>query len=118
MAGVRRLSRLRPEGAIGRDGRTRLEPEKGEGVTPFVLKRPDRVEVPPLENDTVHWHVFKCELCGRVRNEDDRREPDSEICRFCEEDAGFDVTLDTVTFKRICRDLRLKRGRKPKANPA
>lgn len=34
-------------------------------------------------------HTFRCDLCGKKRREEDRREPESEICRQCDEEAGF-----------------------------
>jgi hypothetical protein len=33
--------------------------------------------------------VFRCELCNRLRPEEQRREPESEICIKCVEEAGF-----------------------------
>ncbi len=43
----------------------------------------------PLEQHSSRAGVFRCELCSRVRREEQRREPDSEICIKCVEDAGF-----------------------------
>ncbi len=43
----------------------------------------------PPELDTVWAHVFRCECCGRLRHEEERREPRSEICIRCVRDAGF-----------------------------
>jgi hypothetical protein len=44
----------------------------------------------PLEYDCVLAHVFRCGCCNRVRNEDERREPDSEICARCVTAAGLE----------------------------
>ncbi len=33
--------------------------------------------------------VFRCVCCGQVRGDEERREPDSEVCVRCVEDAGF-----------------------------
>jgi hypothetical protein len=33
--------------------------------------------------------VFRCLLCERVRPDEQRREPESEICIKCVEEAGF-----------------------------
>jgi hypothetical protein len=44
----------------------------------------------PLECETVIAHVFKCVCCGRTRREEDRREPDSEVCVHCVRAAGFE----------------------------
>ena len=46
-----------------------------------------RVGMP--ERDTALHHVFQCVCCGRVRGDEERREPDSEVCLRCVEDAGF-----------------------------
>ena len=43
----------------------------------------------PLECDAVWDHVFRCVCCGRVRGEEERREPGSRICIRCVRDAGF-----------------------------
>jgi hypothetical protein len=48
-----------------------------------------RVLLLPLEYDCVLAHVFKCACCGRTRREEERREPDSEVCLSCVRDAGF-----------------------------
>ena len=41
------------------------------------------------ECDTVWAHVFRCVCCGRLRGEQERREPESEVCIRCVRDAGF-----------------------------
>jgi transcription elongation factor Elf1 len=46
-----------------------------------------RVEMP--ERGTALDHVFECVCCGKVRGEEERREPNSEVCVRCVEDAGF-----------------------------
>ena len=43
----------------------------------------------PMELHTCDTRVFRCELCGRQRPEEQRREPESEICIKCVEEAGF-----------------------------
>jgi hypothetical protein len=43
----------------------------------------------PLECETTYAHVFKCVCCGKTRPEQDRREPASEVCIHCVEEAGF-----------------------------
>ena len=43
----------------------------------------------PLEYDSVYAHVFKCVCCGKTRPEEQRREPDSEVCLRCVQVAGF-----------------------------
>lgn len=50
---------------------------------------PDKPNRRPEYADSVFRHVFRCELCGKQRREEDRREPHSEICRQCEEEAGY-----------------------------
>ena len=42
-----------------------------------------------MEQFTSFGHAFKCELCGKWRPDELRREPRSEICLSCVEDAGF-----------------------------
>ena len=46
-----------------------------------------RVGVP--EDDTVWDHVFWCVCCGRLRGEEERREPRSSLCIRCVREAGF-----------------------------
>jgi hypothetical protein len=48
-----------------------------------------RAAVPVPECESVWVHTFECVCCGKVRGEQDRREPDSEVCVFCEREAGF-----------------------------
>lgn len=43
----------------------------------------------PPSYQSVHQRVFRCELCNRERPEEQRREPQSEICIKCVEEAGF-----------------------------
>jgi hypothetical protein len=46
-----------------------------------------RVNTP--EGETVLDHTFQCVCCGGWRGDEERREPDSEVCLLCVEDAGF-----------------------------
>ncbi len=46
-----------------------------------------RVLVP--ECDSAFAHVFWCVCCGRLRGEEERREPRSEVCVRCVREAGF-----------------------------
>ncbi len=46
-----------------------------------------RVWIP--ECDSVFGHVFQCVCCGRVRGEEERREPRSSLCIRCVREAGF-----------------------------
>ncbi len=46
-----------------------------------------RVLIP--ECDSVFRHVFRCVCCGRVRGEEERREPRSSLCIRCVRQAGF-----------------------------
>jgi len=43
-----------------------------------------------LEQDSVWDHVFACVCCERVRGEEERREPRSEVCIRCVRAAGFE----------------------------
>lgn len=40
--------------------------------------------------DSHQWHVFRCELCEKVKDDSHRREPGSAICRECVREAGFE----------------------------
>jgi hypothetical protein len=42
----------------------------------------------PPEFESTLVHVFKCVCCERERREEDRREPDSEVCIYCVLAAG------------------------------
>jgi len=44
----------------------------------------------PLECYTAAAHVFKCVCCGKTRPDEQRREPDSEVCIRCVRAAGFE----------------------------
>jgi hypothetical protein len=46
-----------------------------------------RVKTP--EGQTVLDYTFQCVCCGGWRGDEERREPDSEVCLLCVEDAGF-----------------------------
>jgi hypothetical protein len=46
-----------------------------------------RIRVP--ERETAWAHVFRCVCCGKLRGEQDRREPESEVCLRCVAEAGF-----------------------------
>jgi hypothetical protein len=48
-----------------------------------------RCVVWPLECESVFAHVFKCVCCGKTRPEEERREPESEVCVQCVRAAGF-----------------------------
>jgi hypothetical protein len=49
-----------------------------------------RVLLLPMEFDCVLAHVFKCACCGRTRREEERREPESEVCARCVAAAGLE----------------------------
>jgi hypothetical protein len=56
----------------------------------FAREREARRYLPwPMEQDSVHWHVFRCVCCGKVRSDEERREPESEVCVRCVGEAGF-----------------------------
>jgi hypothetical protein len=42
----------------------------------------------PPEYESVFAHFFRCVCCGRVRGEELRREPRSEVCVYCVAEAG------------------------------
>ena len=46
--------------------------------------------MPALEQYSAFAHVFKCVCCGRTRPDEQRREPESEVCLKCVQMAGFD----------------------------
>ena len=72
-------------------GKKALEAFLGDRLAlAFERERGHRRRPPwPLELDTVWAHVFRCECCGRLRREEQRREPASLICIRCVRDAGF-----------------------------
>lgn len=55
------------------------------------MKAGDETEVVewPMECETAAEHVSRCVGCERLRREEDRREPESEVCVQCEREAGF-----------------------------
>lgn len=55
----------------------------------FAREREARRCVAPLEYESALAHVFECACCGRIRREEERREPDSEVCVRCVRAAGF-----------------------------
>jgi hypothetical protein len=48
-----------------------------------------RLAWPPMEETNAERGVFRCVCCGKTRGDEQRREPDSEVCRSCERAAGF-----------------------------
>ena len=55
----------------------------------FAREREARRVVRPMEYETVLAHVFRCACCGKIRPEEERREPRSEVCLSCVREAGF-----------------------------
>lgn len=49
------------------------------------------IKLEAQEQDSTYLHVFRCDLCQKVRPDEDRREPLSNICRHCVEAVGFEV---------------------------
>jgi len=41
------------------------------------------------ERESVFARVFRCVVCDRQRPDEQRREPGSEVCVKCVEEAGF-----------------------------
>ena len=54
-----------------------------------VAREQERVRVEMPERGTVLDQVFQCVCCGQARGDEERREPGSEVCMRCVEDAGF-----------------------------
>ncbi len=48
-----------------------------------------RRQVPPMECESAMERVFECVCCGKTRPEEQRREPESEVCVRCVQEAGF-----------------------------
>ena len=44
----------------------------------------------PMEWETAAEHVFRCVCCERMRREEDRREPESEVCVQCVREGGVE----------------------------
>lgn len=80
----------RRKGLKGRKGLEGQEGFRDRIAAAFERERGDRTfPRRPLECDTTYAHVFRCVCCGRKRREEDRREPNSEVCIQCVEEAGF-----------------------------
>src|SRR5689334_4228703 len=45
-----------------------------------VEREREHRRVGTLECDSVAEHVFRCVCCGKVRGDQERREPESEVC--------------------------------------
>ena len=56
-----------------------------------VAREREHARVPPWppEEDCVVDHVFRCVCCGRLRGDQERREPASLVCIRCVREAGF-----------------------------
>lgn len=54
-----------------------------------VAREREHRQVVMPERGTVFDHVFQCVCCGRVRGDEERREPASEVCLRCVQAAGF-----------------------------
>ena len=52
-------------------------------------ERRHRAVVRPLEWEAAGNRGFRCVCCGHARREEQRREPQSEVCRLCVVAAGF-----------------------------
>jgi hypothetical protein len=55
----------------------------------YAREREARRWVRFLERDCWVNHVFRCVCCGRVRSEEERREPRSSLCIRCVREVGF-----------------------------
>jgi hypothetical protein len=71
----------------------RKEKEKGRGRDVIAAawereREHRRRPVVPLEQESVLRHLFRCVCCGRLRQDERRREPRSQVCVFCVEEAG------------------------------
>jgi hypothetical protein len=78
---VRRARRFKHKARVGSDCISRA----------FARERENRRFLRwPMECETVLAHVFRCVCCGRLRSEEERREPQSEVCVSCVRDAGFE----------------------------
>ena len=58
-------------------------------IAQAVRREREHQQVRLLECDSVAEHVFRCVCCGKVRGDQERREPNSEVCVRCVKDAGF-----------------------------
>jgi hypothetical protein len=84
---VSRKERKGRKGVRGRSGAERLS--GGDALTAAVERERERVPGWPPEVESVFDHVFMCVCCGRTLGDEKRREPDSEVCLRCVEEAGF-----------------------------
>ena len=78
------------EAVGGRMGPVDLPDDNYQDLLARAIQRErDARRVRRPERDSVWAHVFRCVCCGRVRGEQERREPHSEVCIRCVRDAGF-----------------------------
>ena len=54
-----------------------------------IRREREHRQVGTLESDSAIGHVFECVCCGRICGDEERREPSSEVCMRCVQDAGF-----------------------------
>ncbi len=82
------------EGLKGRTGRKlvcvwRAGAGYRDRIARAFAREVDHARVSTPECDTVMDHVFRCVCCGRLRGEEERREPRSGLCIRCVREAGF-----------------------------
>jgi hypothetical protein len=80
-----------PDGLIARKGHGGREGEGLDVLGRAAAREQEAVRVVrwPMEYDCVLAHVFKCVCCNNVWPEEERREPESEVCVRCVWAAGL-----------------------------
>ena len=58
-------------------------------ITRAITRNREVVQAEVPERDTVWDHVFRCVCCGKLRGDEERQGPRSEVCLRCVQDAGF-----------------------------
>jgi hypothetical protein len=58
-------------------------------ITRAIARNRDLRQAGVPERDSVFDHVFRCVCCGKVRSDEERQGPRSQLCLRCVQDAGF-----------------------------
>lgn len=58
-------------------------------LTRAVAREREHARVGVPEREAVWARAFRCVCCGRLRGDQERREPRSEVCMRCVHEAGY-----------------------------
>jgi hypothetical protein len=82
----RRARRRKPEYQLSLLGD---EPFRDPITRAWAREREARRWVRHLEEECWLEHLFQCVCCGKLRPDEKRREPESEVCLHCVAEAGL-----------------------------